>query len=72
MDLARKIIGILVCLIGILIGAVLTTLCIGIALAFWGAPENPGQQGNMVWGIAALIGALIGFGIYKLGRWIAG
>ncbi|MBY0532339.1 MAG: hypothetical protein K2P86_10250 [Xanthobacteraceae bacterium] len=68
----RKIIGILVCLLGILVGAVLSGMFILIMLAYWGAPENPGSEGNIVLGISALIGALIGFGIYKLGRKIAG
>lgn len=70
--MARKIIGILVCLIGILTGAVLSGMFIIIMIAYWGAPENPGSEGNIVLGISALIGALIGFGIYKLGRKIAG
>ncbi len=67
----RKIIGILVCLIGILIGAALSVMFIGIMIAYWGAPENQGYEGNIVLGISALFGALIGFGIYKLGRKIA-
>ncbi len=69
---ARKIIGILVCLIGILVGAALSGMFIIIMLAYWGAPENPGSEGNIVLGISAALGALIGFGIYKLGRKIAG
>ena len=68
----RKIIGILVCLLGIVVGAVLSGMFIIIMLAYWGAPENPGSEGNIVLGISALFGALIGFGIYKLGRKIAG
>jgi energy-converting hydrogenase Eha subunit B len=67
----RKIIGLLVCLIGILIGAVLSGMFIIILISYSGAPENPGSEGNIVLGISALIGALIGFGIFKLGRWIA-
>ncbi len=69
---ARKIIGILVALIGILIGAILSGTMLLILLAYWGAPENPGSEGNIVLGLSAAIGALIGFGIYKLGRKIAG
>ena len=69
---ARKIIGILVALIGILIGAILSGTMILILLAYWGAPENPGSEGNIVLGLSAALGALIGFGIYKLGRKIAG
>lgn len=69
---ARKIIGLLVCLLGILVGAVLSGMFIIIMLAYWGAPENPGSEGNIVLGISAALGALIGFGIYKLGRKIAG
>lgn len=68
---ARKIIGLIVCLIGILTGAVLSGVMLIILLAYWGAPENPGYEGNIVLGISAAIGALIGFGIFKLGRWIA-
>ena len=70
--MARKIIGILVCLIGILVGAVLSGIFVIIMLAYWGAPENQGSEGNIVLGISALFGALFGFGIYKLGRKIAG
>jgi hypothetical protein len=70
--MARKIIGILVCLLGVLVGAALSGMSIMIVLAYWGAPENPGQEGNIVWGIVALVGAAIGYGIYKLGRKIAG
>jgi hypothetical protein len=69
---ARKIIGILVCLLGILIGAALSGISIMIMLAYWGAPENPGSEGNIVLGLMALMGAAIGYGIYKLGRKIAG
>jgi energy-converting hydrogenase Eha subunit B len=69
---ARKIIGLIVCLIGILIGAALSGMSIIIMLAYWGAPENPGSEGNIVLGLMALMGAAIGFGIYKLGRKIAG
>jgi hypothetical protein len=70
--MARKIIGIIVCLLGILVGAVLSGMFIIIMLAYWGAPENQGAEGNIVLGISALFGALIGYGIYKLGRKIAG
>jgi hypothetical protein len=70
--MARKIIGIIVCLLGILVGAVLSGMFIIIMLAYWGAPENQGAEGNIVLGISALLGALIGYGIYKLGRKIAG
>jgi hypothetical protein len=69
---ARKIIGILVCLLGILIGAALSGISIMIMLAYWGAPENPSSEGNIVLGLMALMGAAIGYGIYKLGRKIAG
>jgi energy-converting hydrogenase Eha subunit B len=70
--MARKIIGILVCLLGILIGAVLSGTFIVIMIAYWGAPENPGSEGNIVLGLSAALGALIGYGIFKLGRKIAG
>ncbi len=67
----RKIIGLIVCLIGILTGALLSGVVLIILFAYWGAPENPGAEGNIVLGISAAIGALIGVGIYKLGRKIA-
>jgi hypothetical protein len=70
--MARKIVGLLVCLIGILTGAVLSVMFIGIMIAYWGAPENQGYEGNIVLGLCALFGALIGYGIFKLGRKIAG
>jgi energy-converting hydrogenase Eha subunit B len=69
---ARKIIGLLVALLGILIGAILSGTMLLILLAYWGAPENPGSEGNIVLGLSAALGALLGYGIYKLGRKIAG
>jgi chromate transport protein ChrA len=69
---ARKIIGLLVCLIGILTGAALSGIMLTLFLAYYGAPENPGSEGNIVLGLGAAVGVLIGFGIYKLGRKIAG
>jgi chromate transport protein ChrA len=68
----RKIIGLLIALLGIAIGAILSGTMLLILFAYYGAPENPGSEGNIVLGIGALIGALVGFGIYKLGRKIAG
>ena len=68
----RKIIGIIVCLIGILIGAALSGTMLLLLFAYYGAPENPGNEGNIVLGLSAALGALLGYGIYKLGRKIAG
>ena len=68
----RKIFGLLIALVGILIGAALSVMMIGLMLATWGAASNPGSEGNIVLGISALFGALIGYGIYRLGRKIAG
>ena len=68
----RKIIGIIVCLIGILIGAALSGTMLLLLFAYYGAPENPGNEGNIVLGVSAALGALLGYGIYKLGRKIAG
>ena len=70
--IARKIIGLLVALLGILIGAALSAGPIVLMLAYWGAKENQGAEGNIVLGIMALFGAAIGYGIYRLGRKIAG
>jgi hypothetical protein len=70
--IVRKIIGLLVALLGILIGAALSVGPIVLMLAYWGAPENPGSEGNIVLGLSALLGAAIGYGIYRLGRKIAG
>jgi hypothetical protein len=69
---ARKIIVLLVCLIGVLVGAALSGTMLMLFFAYYGAPENPGSQGNVVLGLGAAIGVLIGFGIYRLGRRIAG
>lgn len=69
---ARKIIGLVVCLIGILVGAALSATMMTLFFAYYGAPENQGSQGNIVLGLCAAAGVLIGFGIYKLGRKIAG
>ena len=68
----RKVIGLLVALLGILIGAALSVGSIMLMLAYWGAKENPGSEGNIVLGLMALLGAAIGYGIYRLGRKIAG
>ena len=68
----RKIVGLLIALLGIVIGAILSGSMLIILFAYYGAPENPGSEGNIVLGISALFGALIGYGIYRLGRKIAG
>ncbi len=68
---ARKIAGLIICLIGILVGAALSVTMMALFFAYYGAPENPGSEGNVVLGLCAAIGVLIGFGIYKLGRRIA-
>ncbi|MBK8007684.1 MAG: hypothetical protein IPK23_03990 [Rhizobiales bacterium] len=69
---ARKIVGLLVCLIGILAGAASSGAMMALFFAYYGAPENPGSERNIVLGLGAAIGVLIAFGIYKLGRKIAG
>ena len=69
---ARKLIGLAVCLVGILVGAALSATMMVLFCAYYGAPENPGSEGNIVLGLGAAIGVLIAFGIYKLGRRIAG
>jgi chromate transport protein ChrA len=69
---ARKIVGLLVCLVGVLVGAALSGTMLMLFFAYYGAPDNPGSQGNVVLGLGAAIGVLIGFGIYRLGRRIAG
>jgi chromate transport protein ChrA len=68
----RKIIGLLIALLGVVIGAILSGSMLILLFAYYGAPENPGSEGNIVLGISALFGALIGYGIYRLGRKIAG
>ena len=68
----RKVIGLLIALLGVVIGAILSGSMLILLFAYYGAPENPGSEGNIVLGISALFGALIGYGIYKLGRKIAG
>ena len=70
--MARKIIGLLVCLIGILFGAALSGTMLLLLFAYYGAPENPGSEGNVVLGLGAGLGVLLGYGIYKFGRKIAG
>jgi chromate transport protein ChrA len=68
---ARKIIGLLICFVGILVGAALSGMMLLLFFAYYGAPENSGSEGNIVLGLGAAVGVLIGFGIYKLGRKIA-
>jgi hypothetical protein len=68
----RKVIGLLIALLGVVIGALLSGSMLILLFAYYGAPENPGSEGNIVLGISALFGALIGYGIYRLGRKIAG
>jgi energy-converting hydrogenase Eha subunit B len=67
----RKVIGLLIALLGIVIGAILSGSMLILLFAYYGAPENPGSEGNIVLGISALFGAAIGYGIYRLGRKIA-
>lgn len=67
----RKVIGLLVALCGILIGALLTGSIMVILLAYWDAAETGGTAGRVNLVVTAALGAVLGYGIYRLGRWIA-
>jgi len=68
---ARKIIGLAVCLAGILAGAVLSATMLVFFFAYYGAPDVPGSGRNILFGLCAAVGVLIAFAIYKYGRKIA-
>jgi hypothetical protein len=67
----RKLIGISIAFCGILLGAMLTGSMLVILLAYWSATETGGTEGRVNLLASAAIGALIGYGIYRLGRRIA-
>lgn len=68
---ARKIIGLAVCLAGIVAGAALSATMLIFFFAYYGEPGAPGSGRNVVLGLCAAAGVLIAFGIYKVGRKIA-
>lgn len=68
---AKKIIGLLVATIGILIGAFLSGSTAVILAGYWNAKETGSWEGRSVLLLSAALGALIGYAIYRLGRRIA-
>ena len=69
---ARRIIGFSVAVLGILLGFALSIPGIILAGGYWNAPETGGWQGRIILLLMIAFGFLIGYGIYKLGRKIAG
>ncbi len=68
---ARKLLGFLIAVLGIAIGAFLSGSTAVILVGYWDAKETGGWDGRMTLLATAAIGALIGYGIYRLGRFIA-
>ena len=68
---ARRLIGFLVAIAGILVGIALSIPGILLTGAYWNAPETGGNAGRAVLIGMILLGFALGFGLYKLGRWIA-
>lgn len=68
---AKKLIGLFLATIGILIGAFLSGSTAVILAGYWNAKETGGWEGRSVLIVSAALGALIGYGIYRLGRRIA-
>lgn len=68
---ARKLIGLLIAIIGIVIGAFLTGATAVILAGYWDAKETGGWEGRINLLVTAALGALLGYGIYRLGRRIA-
>jgi len=67
---ARKIIGLLVAILGIATGAFLSGIAAILFTAYLTEPHSAGS-GGLPQIAAAGIGALIGYGLYRLGRYIA-
>lgn len=67
----RKLIGLLVALFGVVLGAALTGFTTIILLGYWNAHETGGWEGRINLLLTAALGALLGYGIYRLGRRIA-
>lgn len=66
-----RVAGLLIAILGVLLGLVLTIPTIILTLAYWNAPETGGNEGRAVLIVTILMGAATGYGIYRLGRWIA-
>ncbi len=69
--MARRLIGLMVAILGIAIGAFLSGTTAIILMGYWNAPETGGASGRINLLVAAALGALLGYGIYRLGRRIA-
>lgn len=68
---ARRIIGFLIAVFGILLGVALSIPGIILTGAYWNAQETGGWEGRAVLILMIVLGFAIGFGIFKLGRRIA-
>lgn len=69
--MARRLIGLVVAILGIAIGAFLSGTTAIILMGYWNAKETGGWDGRINLLVAAALGALLGYGIYRLGRRIA-
>ncbi len=68
---ARNLLGLLLAILGIAIGALLSGITAILVTGYWTEPQRPGMEDRASLIAAAAIGALIGYGIYRLGRFIA-
>jgi len=66
-----RVAGLLIAILGVVLGLVLTIPALVLTLAYWNAAETGGNEGRAMLVTMILLGACIGYGIYRLGRWIA-
>lgn len=67
----RKLLGFLIAILGIAIGAFLSGTTAVILAAYWDAKETGRWEGRINLLVTAAFSALLGYGIYRLGRRIA-
>jgi hypothetical protein len=67
----RKVIGLLIALFGILLGAAMSGFTAIITLGYWNAKETGGWEGRINLLATIAFSILLGYGIYLLGRRIA-
>lgn len=69
--IARKLLGLLIAVFGIALGAFFTGITAILITGYWTEPHRAGMESGLRQIIATTIGALIGYGIYRFGRFIA-
>jgi hypothetical protein len=67
----KRLIGFVIAVFGILLGAFMSGSTAVILAGYWDAKETGGWEGRSILLVSAALGALTGYGIYRLGRRIA-